>query len=188
MKAQKQLIFYHSILDVLSEAGCPFCRFLKEYQAVSVQNRTDRTISHLCSFHTWALAAVQNALTVSRVFIDLLEDTSSESDEKPVCGICSEVSAEEDRRIREFASYIHRTDVSNWLHTDAALCVPHGTKLKRYVQPAVAARIDTILEEHRRQLIQELEMLCGRPQADKPGWGSLGRAAEFLVSQRGLHS
>lgn len=188
MKAQKQLVFYHSILDVLSEFGCPFCRFLKEYQAAHIQSHMSRNISHLCSFHTWALAAVQNAQTTARVFIDILEEAMPASDEKPACDICSEVSAEEDRRIREFASCIHRTDVSNWLHADAVLCVPHGLKLRRYVQPAVAARIDTILEGNRRQLVQELQMLCGRPQADKPGWGSLGRAAEFLVSQRGLHS
>ncbi len=188
MKAQKQLIFYHSILDVLSETGCPFCRFLKEYQAVRIQSRRDQSFSHLCSFHTWALAAVQDALITARIFIDLLEEITPASDGASDCDICSDIAVEEDRRIRELSGCIHRTDISNWLHTDAVLCVPHGIKLRRYVQPAVAARIDTILESHRRQLVQELETLCGRPQAGKPGWGSLGRTAEFLVSQRGLHS
>jgi predicted NUDIX family NTP pyrophosphohydrolase len=52
----------------------------------------------------------------------------------------------------------------------------------------VAARIDTIIENCRRQLTQELQNLRDTPEADRLGWGSLGRAAEFLVSQRGLHS
>jgi hypothetical protein len=52
----------------------------------------------------------------------------------------------------------------------------------------VAARVDAIIENCRRQLTQELRDLFDKPEADRPGWGSLGRAAEFLVSQRGLNS
>jgi hypothetical protein len=74
------------------------------------------------------------------------------------------------------------------LRTTAVLCIPHGTKLRRQVQPVVAARVDAIIENCRRQLTQELRDLFDKPEADRPGWGSLGRAAEFLVSQRGLHS
>jgi hypothetical protein len=33
MRTQKQLVFYQSILEVLPESGCLFCRFLKEYRA-----------------------------------------------------------------------------------------------------------------------------------------------------------
>jgi hypothetical protein len=61
-------------------------------------------------------------------------------------------------------------------------------KLRRQVQPVVAARIDAIIESCRQQLTQELEGLRHKPESERPGWGSLGRAAEFLVSQRGLHS
>lgn len=188
MRTQRQLAFYQSILDVLRETGCPFCRFLKDYQAAHLQNQMSRNITHLCSFHTWALAAVQNALTTAQLFLDLMERTPLTSEEHSACDICSELAAEEDRRIREFVSCIHRTDVGDWLRTNAVLCVPHGARLRRLVQPVVAAHIDTILEKHRRQLVQELETLRDSPQADRPGWGSLGRAAEFLVSQRGLHS
>ncbi len=37
MRTQKQLVFYQSILEVLQESGCPFCRFLKEYQAARLR-------------------------------------------------------------------------------------------------------------------------------------------------------
>jgi hypothetical protein len=52
----------------------------------------------------------------------------------------------------------------------------------------LAARIDTIIENYRQQLAQELEHLRDEKELDRAGWGALGRAAEFLVSQRGLHS
>ena len=42
MRTQKQLVFYESVLDVLHESGCPFCRFLKEYQAARLQNRPEK--------------------------------------------------------------------------------------------------------------------------------------------------
>ncbi len=188
MRTQKQLIFYQSVLEVLQEPGCPFCRFLKEYQAARLQHHLEQDIHHLCNFHTWGLAAVQNALTAAQVFINLVEEPAPVSNEDAACDICLGVLAEEDRRIREFVSYIHRTDVSDWLRTSAVFCIPHGVKLRRQVQPVVAARIDTIIDNCRRQLTQELQNLRDKPEADRPGWGSLGRAAEFLVSQRGLHS
>jgi hypothetical protein len=52
----------------------------------------------------------------------------------------------------------------------------------------IAARIDVIIENCRQQLTQELQSLRDKPESERPGWGALGRAAEFLVSQRGLHS
>jgi hypothetical protein len=188
MRTQKQLVFYESILDVLQEPGCPFCRFLKEYQAARLQNRPEKDTHRLCNFHTWGLAAVQNALTAAQVFIKLVDEPATISTEVTACDICNEIVAEEDRRIREFVSCIHRTDVSDWLRSNAMFCIPHGAKLRRQVQPVVAARIDAIIESCRQQLTQELESLRHKPESERPGWGSLGRAAEFLVSQRGLHS
>jgi hypothetical protein len=187
MRTQKQLVFYQSILEVLPETGCPFCRFLKEYQAEHLQHHSEHDIHRLCNFHTWGLAAVQNALTAAEVFIHLVDEPAPISSDA-ACDICKEVSAEEDRRIREFASRIHRTEVSDWLRGAPVLCIPHGIKLRRQVQPVIAARIDAIIESCRRQLTQELQSLRYKPEADRPGWGSLGRAAEFLVSQRGLYS
>jgi hypothetical protein len=188
MRTQKQLVYYQSILEVFQEPGCPFCRFLKEYQAARIQHHSEQDIHNLCNFHTWGLAAVQNALTAAQVFIHLVDESAPIFNEHATCDLCREVTAEEDRRIREFVGCIHRRDVSNWLRAAPVLCMPHGIKLRRQVQPVVAARIDAIIENCRRQLTQDLKSLRDKPEADRQGWGSLGRAAEFLVSQRGLHS
>jgi hypothetical protein len=188
MRTERQLAFYRSILETLPEAGCPFCRFLKDYQSARLQNHSDRKIRSLCNFHAWGVAAVQNALTAVQVFADLLETAVREADEKSGCDICNEISTEEDHRMREFVSCLERTDVAVWLRKDAVLCIPHAIKLRRRVKPVIAARVDTILDKCRRQLLEELKALRLMPQAKRPGWGSLGRAAEFLVSQRGLQN
>jgi hypothetical protein len=188
MRTHKQLVLYQSILQVLQEPGCPFCRFLKEYQAARLQNHSKEDLHRLCNFHAWGLAAVQNAPAAAQVFIKLVDEPPSLSQAESECDVCREILVEEDLRLREFVSCITRTVVSDWLRGSAVLCIPHGTRLRRQVQPVVAARIDTIIENCRQQLAQELQHLRDEPEPDRTGWGAIGRAAEFLVSQRGLHS
>jgi len=189
MRTHKQLVTYQSIVQVLSEPGCPFCRFLKEYQAGRLQNHSKDDIHRLCNFHAWGLAALQNAPTAAQVFIKLVDEPVLTSDRDSRCDICKEVLAEEDRRIREFVSCLARPDVSHWLRAFAVLCIPHGTRLRRQVPIVLTARIDAIIDHYREQLTHELQQLRDEPdESDRVGWGALGRAAEFLVSQRGLHS
>src|ERR1019366_5618025 len=137
----------------LQESGCPFCRFLKEYQAARLQNLPEKDTHRLCNFHMWGLAAVQNALTAAQVFIKLVNAPALISKEITACDICNEIAAEEDRRIREFVSCIHRTDVSDWLRTTAVFCIPHGTKLRRQVQPVRS-------EEYTSELQSLTNLVC----------------------------
>jgi len=180
MRTHKQLVVYQSILEVLQEPGCPFCRFLKEYQAARLQSHSKENIHRLCNFHAWGLAAVQNAPAAAQVFIRLVDEPAEVSQSDSRCDICREVLAEEELRLREFVSCLARNDVSEWLRGSAALCIPHGLKLRRQVPPVLTARIDTIIESYRQQLAQDLEHLRDEKEPDKAGWGALGRAAEFL--------
>lgn len=186
MRTHKQLVTHQSILQVLPEHGCPFCRFLKEFQAAHLQDRRDKEIRHLCNFHTWGLAAVQDAPDAARVFLNLLEEPAPLSNGNPGCDICREIIAEEDLRIREFVRCLAREEVSHWLRTKAVLCLPHGIKLRRQVSGVLISRIDAIIGNYRQKLAQELLQLSKEPEIDRTGWGSLGRTAEFLVAQRGL--
>jgi hypothetical protein len=188
MRTHRHLIVYQSILQVLQETGCPFCRFLKEYQTARLQNHPKDNIHRLCNFHAWGLAAIQKAPAAAQVFMKLVDEPAEASRADSVCDICGEVFVEEELRLREFVSCLARNDVSEWLRGFAALCIPHGSKLRRQVPPVLTARIDAIIENYRQQLAQELQRLRDEPGQDRAGWGALGRAAEFLVSQRGLHS
>jgi hypothetical protein len=188
MRTHRQLVLYKSILPVLQESGCPFCRFLKEYQTARLQNHPKDSIHRLCNFHTWGLAAVQDAPAAAQIFIELVDVPAFLSEPGIECDICKEVLAEEDLRIRELVSSLSQAEVSEWLRGGAVLCKPHGAKLRRQVSPQFAARVDAIIENYRQQLAGELQHLRDEPEPERAGWGALGRAAEFLVSQRGLHS
>jgi hypothetical protein len=186
VRTHRQLVVYQSILQVLHETGCPVCRFLKEYQAARLQNRSESETHRLCNFHAWGPAAVQDAPAAAQAFIGILSQPELNANGTQACDVCNEVTAEEDLRIRELATCLHRPAVADWLRQEAVLCIPHATKLRRQVPLALVSRIDAVVQNYRHQLEEELDQLRSEPGMDRNGWGALGRAAEFLVSQRGL--
>jgi hypothetical protein len=94
VRTHRQLVVYHSILQVLHESGCPFCKFLKEYQTARLQNRSDVETRCLCNFHTWGLAAVQDAPAAAQAFIRILNEPASKTNGTPECDVCNEVRLE----------------------------------------------------------------------------------------------
>jgi hypothetical protein len=158
---------------------------MKNYQAALMQDPSEKDIRHLCSFHTWGLAATQRAASAAQLFLMLLEKQAETSTESS-CDICMLLEIEEDRRIREFISCFHHKLVSHWMQSQSVLCLAHGVKLKRGAPPVTAAMIQSIMENYRKQLTEELSELRDERGPAEARWGTLGHAAEFLVSQRGL--
>jgi hypothetical protein len=184
MRANK-IANYESILQVLGETGCPLCRFMKNYQAALMQDPSEKDIQHLCSFHTWGLAATQRASSAAQVFLTLLEKRAGAPADSS-CDICVLLELEEDRRVRELISCLSHKLVVQWLHSRPVLCLGHGMRLQRGVPPVIASAIHSIMENYREQLAEELAQLRDEYEPAEAKWGTLGHAAEFLVSQRGL--
>jgi len=188
MRRHRQHVVYRSILPVLHEPGCPFCRLLKEFQAHRLQTHAEGELHHLCNFHVWGLAAVQDAPIAARIFMRLVNEAAPLSNGNAACDICNEILQEEDLRVREFVSCLQRPDVTQWFRTNVTLCLPHGLKLRPRLPVVLIPRIDSAIESYRQQLSADLEHLREElmPESDRIGWGAVGRAAEFLASQRGL--
>jgi hypothetical protein len=184
MRAHK-VLNYESIPQVLGETGCPFCRFMKNFQTGLLQE-PGREIHHLCNFHTWGLAATQQAVSAAEHFMALLREQSGGVPSS--CTICTLLEEEENLRIREFVSYTEHKLVAQWLRSQAVLCMVHGAKLKHGAPPVVGSAINAIMERCRRQLVEDLARLHNEYLPDAERWGVLGRAAEFMVSQRGLNA
>ena len=70
-------------------------------------------------------------------------------------------------------------DVSIWLRKSAFLCIPHGTKLRRQVSPALATRVDTIIGNYSRELTQELKHRLDDPEETESGTPRLGVLQSF---------
>jgi len=188
MRRHRQLLLYQSILQVLREPVCPFCTFLKDFQAARLQNYARSDLHHLCNFHVWGLAAVEEAPAAAQLFLRLIDEVALLANGTGGCDICRQIDAEEELRIREFVSCIMRPEISRWLHEDPVLCIPHGIKLRQKVPFVFAHRIDAIVERCRQRLAGDLKRLRGEvePLQERTGWGAVGRAAEFLVCPRGL--
>ena len=181
-----KILNYDSILQVLGESGCPFCRFMKNFQSALMQDPHEKEIHRLCNFHTWGLAATQRAISAAQLFLNLMSSEEVASAPKP-CDICVLMGIEEDRRIREFVGCFNHRLVAQWMRAQAVLCLVHGTKLKEAAPPVMASAIGAILDRYRSRLVAELASLRDEYHPDNSQWGVLGHAAEFLVSQRGLH-
>ena len=93
MRTHRQLVVYQSILQVLHEPGCPFCKFLKEYQAGRLQKRSESETHRLCNFHAWGLAAVQDAPAAAQAFIGMLSEPESIANGTQACDVCNEVES-----------------------------------------------------------------------------------------------
>jgi len=180
-----RVINYTSILQVLAEKGCPFCVFLKNYQAALMQEPAQKGVMRLCNFHTWGLAATQNPMTAAQLFLTLLSHSSEEGNSSS-CDICLLLRLEEERRVREFVSCLDQRHVLAWLRAQGVLCLSHGSRVKSGANPATAALIDTVIHRNRDKLIKELSQLLEKYDPNPVNWGTLGRVAEYLASQRGL--
>ncbi len=188
MRAHRLIALPQSIEGLLHEPGCPFCRFLKDFQAIHLQGDSAKEIRRLCNFHAWGVAAVQDAQAAADVFLELVNENGSIAEHRPGCDVCRKVIDEEDRRIREFITLLGKPEVVRWLRTEAVFCIPHAVKLRQKVPLTLTARIDMIIENYRDELKDDLVQLRNNPGPDRTGWGALGRAAEFLVGQRGLRA
>ena len=188
MRAHRLIVVHQSIEELLHELGCPLCRFLKDFQAIHLQGDLAKELHRLCNFHAWGVAAVQDAQAAADVFLTLVNQNGSMTEQRPDCDVCSKVLDEEDRRIRELVTLLGKPDVVGWLRTEAVFCIPHAVKLRQKVPLTLTARIDMIIGNYREQQKDELLKLRNDPSPDRPGYGALGRAAEFLVSQRGLRA
>lgn len=185
MRASK-IMNYESILQALDESGCPFCRFMKNFQASLLQDPREKDIHHLCNFHMWGLAATKQAASAADLFLRLLNQ-QQEAVPASSCDICVLLRLEEDRRVREFIGCAQHKLVAQWLRSQAVLCMIHGTKIKRSASPLLASVVEAIIDRYHDQLVKDLTRLRDEYEPDVARWGLLGHAAEFLASQRGLH-
>lgn len=176
---------FDSILQALSEPGCPVCVFLKNVQTRLVQEGDSSDFVCLCNAHAWAVAAVRETKTAAQIFLSLLESRSSlESHE---CSICLRLEQEEILRTQELLASLERRSVLEWIKKQGIVCLPHGLRLKSEASTPACALIEQLLRRRALELETALQQLLGdSSRTDNQHSGLLGRAAEYLVAQRGI--
>jgi hypothetical protein len=176
-----------SVSQALAKGVCPICGILKDFQWTVAEKIEPRPALHLCNFHAWALARSAPAENVTTVFIDMLQDPLAHKAEASECILCHRILEEEAARLRELAGQLERAMFVQWLKRHGSLCLEHARKLKEYVPLKHQRLLDEVVARNRDELRQELINFREQVrQGTHAGGGLLGRAAEFLVGQRGL--
>lgn len=183
-----------SINQALVKGTCPVCGILKDFQWTLVETARPEPNLRLCNFHGWAMARSRGKLsratpgeTVTSVFLGMLKKPLAGKVSSDECSLCHRVLEEEVARLRELAQKLQATMLAQWMKTQGTLCLDHAEKVKEFVPSRLRTLVDEVVERNRAELEQELETFREQLRHGiHEGGGLLGRAAEFLVGQRGL--
>lgn len=183
-----------SINQALIKGTCPVCSILKDFQWTLVETARPQPDLRLCNFHGWAMARSRGKLsrstpgeTVTNVFLEMLKKPLAGKVSSDECSLCRRVLEEEVARLRELAQKLQATMFAQWMKTQGTLCLDHAEKVKEFVPLRLRTVVDEVVERNRAELQEELETFREQLRHGiHEGGGLLGRAAEFLVGQRGL--
>ena len=173
--------------DTLRTDACPLCAFLKEFQSKCVQNLNHRLARTLCNFHAWLVAKLADAGDAADVFLRMLDHSLEVGSTRESCDLCTWMADQEHRKIEEMAQKLDETEHLQWLCEQEPLCLPHARKLLDRVPKEVRDEINLTIQRQAAELKGKLSVLSQNAKARLPiRPGLLGRAAEYLVSKRGL--
>ena len=181
---------YKSVLELLGkQPGCPICAFLKNEQAGLLQRGRDSP-GRLCNAHAWGFAAVGDADVAARALLGAFAQVETPA-QKTLgdCWLCSRLRQLEDGAVSDLWSQSGRPTLVTWLKAGGACCAPHSAKLKRSSDADTASLIVESDSRKKSEILTTLKALIspeGGGATEQAG--ALGRASEYLVSQRGLPS
>ena len=174
----------NDIRQYLDKSGCPVCARLKKCQSGLLGGDAVAEAPSLCNFHAWALAKSTPCGSAARVFLSVLHRADREEGPCPFCARLKEVECQSLSALKQLLA---QPKDREWMHRYGRLCQGHAMELERLVGDEDKKAIREILQRIREELDRELASLLRNSSAcDSSGGGVLGRAAEFLASQRGL--
>jgi hypothetical protein len=165
----------NTVLNALAKGVCPICSLVRAFQNELIEHLHPDDATAVCNYHAWAIAASLRG--VGR------EKSSNEQG----CGLCSSIREHEVARLRELATEMCRTRFAQWLEQHGTLCHFHAASLQSMVPEEYARIITRVIRNNQQQLEALLASFAAKARSgEHAGGGVLGRAAEFLVAQRGL--
>lgn len=171
----------------IQEEPCTICRALKQSQSDYVDMLSRRMPRSLCNFHTWLVAKVAEAGVAAEVLLRMLERALKDDSTGVDCSLCAWIAQEEDRELGEFVQILDIPEHLLRFQKNGGLCIPHARKLFDRVPNDLRDEIILALQRQAVELRRELVTLSRNAKAGiTTHAGLLGRAAEYLVANRGL--
>jgi hypothetical protein len=179
----------NSVLLALAKGICPICTLVRAFQNELIERLQPNGVATVCNYHAWAIAGSAPAVSVAEVFLAMLRGTNSSEigREHTDCDLCWSIREHQFTRLQEFAREMQHGKFAEWVEQYGTLCHYHGTALDSMLPPEHARIISNVMDNNRQQLEELLESFAEKARSGcHAGGGILGRAAEFLVAQRGL--
>jgi hypothetical protein len=174
----------NEIRQYLDKSGCPVCARLKKCQSDLLGGDALTDARGLCNFHAWALAKSAPAVSAANIFLSALRQAARGEN---ACSFCARLSEIESHSIAALRQLLTQQRDKEWMHRFGRLCLAHARDLERLVGDPEKDSIREIVQRIQEELDSELATFLQNSSAtDSSGGGVLGRAAEFLASQRGL--
>jgi len=187
--AQRRGTRVKNLSDALVEDACPLCSVLKDFQTCHLNELDRHEVDRLCGFHVWMVAKLADARSAAAVFLRIIARPFPQESPISACDACERIAQEERTRVKEFAASLNNPQFMRWLRDHGALCLPHAQKILSEVPKTAQSDIVLALSRRRSELTQKLTELLRQAGDKLPTQpGVLGRAAEYLVAQRGLRS
>jgi hypothetical protein len=179
----------YAMSEVAAPGACPVCTVLRHRQTWLIQDEGVGGASNLCNYHAWSLARSASATVAAEALLQSLYLRRREGLQGEVtgCDFCDALRREEVRELKALTVKMEVPAFLEWMRVNGTLCLRHASKiaeqLPEQAQTAIAELVSRTLAELKRDL-EEYRRLARL--GSHSGGGVLGRAAEYLVCQRGI--
>jgi hypothetical protein len=175
----------------LAMGGCPICTALKEFQSYFSKHLRAYECARFCNLHAWVVANSSPAESVATMFLESMRNPRwrPSSPTPSDCDFCKRMEIEKQIRLTEIIEELDEPRLGEWLLEHGMLCLRHGRELIEKLPEPLHKAVRENMSHKAGELEQQLrEFLQQAKKGDHAGGGVLGRAAEYLVAQRGIES
>lgn len=180
-----------SITSIATRTACPVCVALKEFQNDLLKHFRPEQCRHFCNTHGWVVANSAPGEFAAETFLNAIArgDWKPARPDSDQCDLCRKMHDEKEARLDEISRQLCETKLRSWLHNFGVLCSRHGYEVMAKLPEDMQGNIQELIDRNREEIRVTLEAYRQKVhKGDHTGGGVLGRAAEFLVSQRGIES
>lgn len=180
-----------SITSIATRNVCPVCAALREFQNEFLKHLQPSDCQRFCNTHGWVVANSGPAESVASIFLKAILDPAwrPASPVSEECDLCSRMQQEKERRLGEIAKQLQQPRLRSWLHDYGMLCSRHGREVMAKLPEPLQKSIQELIARNSGEIVEILQDFLQRVrQGSHEGGGVLGRAAEFLVAQRGIET
>jgi hypothetical protein len=179
----------YTVSEAAARGVCPICTVLRHRQTRIVEETGIPCAKHLCNHHAWALAKAAPGSVAAALLLETLRTRRNEGTQavRTQCDFCETLLQEEAEKLKELSTRMQTAAFREWMRLHGTLCLHHAKKIDGQLSPEGRKVVAELLSRTWEELEQSLaNYIQHASQGEHAGGGVLGRAAEFLVCQRGI--